>query len=205
MLSIKHSCQCVWAGSPSLHPTPTPTHHHIISHKFQPPWLCVGRKCFLNRRGDRFLHANAAKPQIIEQRRPGLPVWVGVKRGGGRVGHHQQTAARTCNIYGGLAGVLSAKFNFHSCRVRSLSRVAQKFTFTRVGRALFLAWPEAVWEIKFGWLWKSLVEFREVWFETIWGIFNAIEVTDRNGLKKNNLKIWTSLTLLLKEILSTKL
>lgn len=71
-----------WLPEP---PAPTPTHHHIISHKFQPPWLCVGRKCFLNRRGDRFLHANAAKPQIIEQRRPGLPVWVhalGKWRGG---------------------------------------------------------------------------------------------------------------------------
>lgn len=193
-----------WFPEPPSNSNSNPSSYHIAQVP-APVAVCRAKMFPKSARGSFSARerSQATNYRAEETRSSGLGPRVGKK--GGRVGHHQQTAARTCNIYGGLAGVLSAKFNFHSCRVRSLSRVAQKFTFTRVGRALFLAWPEAVWEIKFGWRWRSLVKFREVWFETVWGIFNAIEVTDRNGLKKCNLKIWTSLTLLLKEILSTKL
>lgn len=175
-----------WLPEPPA-PTPTPTHHHIISHKFQPPWLCVGRKCFLNRRGDRFLHANersqATNYRAEGTRSSGLGPRVGEKRGRAGLAITSKPRRGHAIFMAVWPGCYQRNsiFTLVGC---SLYRVAQKFTFTTVGRALFLAWPEAVWEIKFGWLWRSLVEFREVWFGTIWRVFNALKVTDRNGFLK---------------------
>lgn len=158
MLSIKHSCQFVWAGSLSLHPTPTPTHHHIISHKFQPPWLCVGRKCFLNRRGDRFLHANersqATNYRAEETRSSGL---------GPRVGKKGAWLAITSKPRRGHAIFMAV---WPGCYQRNS-------IFTLVGCALSLEWLKSLLlqELEEHFFWRdrrqfgnlNLGDFGEVW------------------------------------------